>query len=102
MKNKLCTTHIITIMLRNQKQNKVIIQAMNNFYKLTKILELITKSTIIHTKLLLLKKRNHMNILTSMLMLKNIIILIIPKLKNQSININKRHKQKKLKKRLKQ
>jgi Tfp pilus assembly ATPase PilU len=53
--------------------------------------------TIIHMKLLQLKKRNLIIILTSTFTFKNIITLIMLKLRNQntkSIIINNRHNQK--------
>jgi hypothetical protein len=97
MLNKLFSIHIIIIMLRNKKQ-KNIIEAMNNFCKLMKKLESIMKSiTTIHIKLLQLKKRNLINILTNTFTFKNIITLIMLKLRNQntkSIIINNRHNQK--------
>ena len=97
MLNKLFSIHITIIMLRNKKQ-KNIIEAMNNFCKLMKKLESIMKSiTTIHIKLLQLKKRNLINILTNTFTFKNIITLIMLKLRNQntkSIIINNRHNQK--------
>ena len=97
MLNKLFSIHITIIMLRNKKQ-KNFIEAMNNFCKLMKKLESIMKSiTTIHIKLLQLKKRNLINILTNTFTFKNIITLIMLKLRNQntkSIIINNRHNQK--------
>jgi hypothetical protein len=93
MLNKLFSIHITIIMLRNKKQ-KNIIEAMNNFCKLESIMKSIT---IIHIKLLQLKKRNLINILTNTFTFKNIITLIMLKLRNQntkSIIINNRHNQK--------